>query len=406
MPTKLLLTGATGYIGGTVLTRLRESTIPDIKALSITVLVRNPDQAAVFEGLGIPAIVGTLDDAEVLRAAAAAHDIVLHTAGATHQASIAPLLAGLAERRHQAASEEEGAAAPSSSSSSTHLIHTAGATMLSDYPITSRFRDDEDGGDSAAAAAARVFSDKHDDDIYEYLRRRQETDPYVVRAVALAAVDGGEAAGVGTCVVVPPRVYGRGTGLFNTRSQQIPLLIGGAVAGGGGDKVAEYVGTGEGVWDDVHVVDLAALYEALLRRILKTRTITNTDPSKGDSVPTGRRGIYFTATGSRHSWKEVAESIGRAGYQSGLLDSLEPRALTLSEAAGKNLGGNVTYTELGLASNSLASADLAKDLGWVVTKTESDFQQDIVEEVESVKNGNVSQRKLAEVLANQAKAIK
>ncbi|KAK8007393.1 hypothetical protein PG989_001383 [Apiospora arundinis] len=393
MTTKLLLTGATGYIGGTVLTRLRESTIPDIKALSITVLVRKPEQAAVFEGLGIPAIVGTLDDAEVLRAAAAAHDIVLHTAGATHQASIAPLLAGLAERRHQAASEE-------ASSSSTHLIHTAGATMLSDYPITSRFRDDEDGGDSAAAAAARVFSDKHDDDIYE---RRT---PYVVRTVALAAVDGGEAAGVGTCVVVPPRVYGRGTGLFNTRSQQIPLLIGGAVAGGGGDKVAEYVGSREGVWDDVHVVDLAALYESLLGRILKTRTTTNTDPAKGNSLPTGRRGIYFTATGIRHSWKEVAESIGRAGYQAGLLDSVEPRSLTLSEAAGKYLGGNETYTELGLASNSLASADLAKDLGWVVTKTESDFQQGIVEEVESIKSGNVSQHNLAEVLANQAKAMK
>ncbi|KAK8848710.1 NAD dependent epimerase/dehydratase [Apiospora arundinis] len=404
MPTKLLLTGATGYIGGTVLTRLRESTIPDIKALSITVLVRKPDQAAVFEGLGIPAIVGTLDDAEVLRTAAAAHDIVLHTAGATHQASIAPLLAGLAERRHQAASEEEAAAAPSSSS--TYLIHTAGATMLSDYPITSRFRDDEDEGDSTAAAAARVFSDKHDDDIYEYLRRRQETDPYVVRTVALAAVDGGEAAGVGTCVVVPPRVYGRGTGLFNTRSQQIPLLIGGAVAGGGGDKVAEYVGSGEGVWDDVHVVDLAALYEALLGRILRTRTTTNTDPAKGNNLPTGRRGIYFTATGIRHSWKEVAESIGQAGYQAGLLDSVEPRSLTLSEAAEKYLGGNETYTELGLASNSLASADLAKDLGWVVTKTESDFQQGIVEEVESIKNGNVSQHNLAEVLANQAKAIK
>ncbi|KAK6822486.1 hypothetical protein PG987_014031 [Apiospora arundinis] len=388
MSTKLLLTGATGYIGGTVLTRLRESTIPEIKALSITVLVRKPDQAAVFEGLGIPAIVGTLDDAEVLRATAAAHDIVLHTAGATHQASIAPLLAGLAERRHQAASEEE--AAPSF----TYLIHTAGATMLSDYPITSRFRDDEDRGDSAAAAAARVFSDKHDDDIYE---RRT---PYVVRTVALAAVDGGEAAGVETCVVVPPRVYGRGTGLFNTRSQQIPLLIGGAVAGGGGDKVAEYVGSGEGVWDDVHVVDLAALYESLLGRILKTRT--KADPGNSENLSTGRRGIYFTATGLRHSWKEVAKSIGKAGYQAGLLDSVEPRSLTLFEAAGKYLGGNETYTELGLTSN----ADLAKDLGWVVTKTESDFQQGIVEEVESIKSGNVSQHNLAEVLANQAKAMK
>ncbi|KAK8123773.1 hypothetical protein PG999_003691 [Apiospora kogelbergensis] len=53
--------------------------------------------------------------------------------------------------------------------------------------------------------AARVFLDKHGD-IYTDLRRRQETGYYIVRTVSLAAIDGGEASGVRTCVVVPPRM--------------------------------------------------------------------------------------------------------------------------------------------------------------------------------------------------------
>lgn len=58
--TSILLTGATGYIGGSVLARLLS--LPNASNLDITVLVRSPEKATKFESFGVRAVVGDQTD--------------------------------------------------------------------------------------------------------------------------------------------------------------------------------------------------------------------------------------------------------------------------------------------------------------------------------------------------------
>lgn len=71
----------------------------------------------------------------------------------------------------------------------------------------------------------------------------------------------------------------------------------------------------------VHIADLAALYELLLRKILD-----------GAEIPSGRKGYYFSNTGA-YTWKSVNEKIGEIGVRLGALMSASAASITLEEAA-------------------------------------------------------------------------
>ncbi|MBS1907727.1 MAG: NAD(P)H-binding protein [Actinobacteria bacterium] len=71
---KVLLTGATGYIGTSVLARLIA------EGHSVTALVRDAAKARIVEEAGATALLGEVADAAVVGAAAAAADGVIHTA--------------------------------------------------------------------------------------------------------------------------------------------------------------------------------------------------------------------------------------------------------------------------------------------------------------------------------------
>lgn len=204
-------------------------------------------------------------------------------------------------------------------SRSKYFLHVSGTSNLGDRPITKRILE------------SRTFSDQ--EDIYSYLKERESSESYAQRATDIKAIDVGEQAAIKTLVVKAPIVYGKGTGLFNQNSFHIPALIHGAVATG----QAEYVGNGAGIWDHVHVVDLAELFELLVTIL------------KGKAVPTGRQGIYFAET-QRHSWKDLTEAIAKAGYRMGRLASPVAESITLQEAAAKYTGGDQHLAEVGLAS--------------------------------------------------------
>jgi len=73
MTRTIFITGATGYIGGACLERLL-----DDKAFEITALVRSEEKAKKLNDLGVAAIIGSIDDAELMISAAADADIVHH----------------------------------------------------------------------------------------------------------------------------------------------------------------------------------------------------------------------------------------------------------------------------------------------------------------------------------------
>ncbi|KAI0802220.1 NAD(P)-binding protein [Xylaria sp. FL0064] len=340
-PPKVLITGVTGYIGGSILAQLLGSSLVD-KEFQISVLTRNDDRAKSFASAGVKVYtLRDLDDSEAIKHAASENDIVIHTASGYHAASAKSLIDGLGARKRQ------------DPQAKVYYIHTSGTSNLADRRISKAYTE-----------PARVFSDK-DADIYSYLKLRERIEPYKQRTTDITVVEAGKAQGVPTTIIMSPTIYGVGAGKFNRLSIQYPLLMKQAVASG----QAEYVGDGEGVWDYVHILDLTMLYELVLLDWIQGRR----------RIPVGESGFVFNGSGT-FKWKEVADRIGKVGVELGKLRSPETRSISLEEASKKWTGGDEQLCELAFASTSRTSADIGKELGWRPTKTKEDWEQSFREE--------------------------
>src|SRR6478672_9063183 len=88
---KVFVTGATGYIGGSVAEGLVAS------GHQVVGLVRPAEnsKASLLKDRGIEPFLGDLDDAEALTNTALAADAVIHAASADHPGSVVTLLAAL-----------------------------------------------------------------------------------------------------------------------------------------------------------------------------------------------------------------------------------------------------------------------------------------------------------------------
>ncbi|KAF8850555.1 NAD(P)-binding protein [Acephala macrosclerotiorum] len=338
---KILLTGATGYIGGAVLAQILEST-PDVLAKhQISVLIRGKEKVAVFEKMGVkPILFNSLDETEFLRKLASEYDIIIHTASGFHTASAKALVTGLGDRRKQTGKE-------------VHYIHTTGTSNLGDQPISGKYHED------------RTFSDK--EDIFAYEKLRESKQVYAQRTTDIAAIDTGFPLGVQTHLIMSPTIYGIGSGEFNKVSIQVPRLIRASLKAG----QALVIGDGKGVWNYVHIDDLADLYVILLQKILD-----------GEKVPVGEQ-ILFSETGT-FSWIDLSRGIADALYRLGAIKTADVKQITLEDAASHLFDGNLLGTELGFTSNSRTTSDLARELGWKPVKTEQDFKSHFLEEAKLI----------------------
>ncbi|PKS05277.1 hypothetical protein jhhlp_008649 [Lomentospora prolificans] len=263
---KILITGATGYIGGSVLTTLLTSEDAGIKSASISALVRKQEQADKLQQNGVqPILFSGLDDTELLTKVASEHDIVINTASAFHNRAAAAIIEGLARRKKDTGKE-------------VHLVHTSRTSSLGDQPVSGGYRE------------TRVFSDK--DDIYSYLRAREDREPYAQRTTDLVVFEKGIEASVRTYILMSPTIYAVGDGFFNRTSIQIDTIIRAAYRQG----YTSVIGTGAGEWDHVHIMDLKDLYHLILQRLIA-----------GEDLAYGKDGICFNETGV------VARGLGEGG---------------------------------------------------------------------------------------------
>jgi nucleoside-diphosphate-sugar epimerase len=203
----VFITGATGYIGGTVAPRLLQA------GHSVSGLVRGEEKAAALRQRGIEPILGDLDDAALLTREARRADAVINTASSDHRGAIEALIAGL-------------------TGSGKLLLHTSGSTVVSDYgkgEYADHVYDETSRPEPVPEKAARVAIDN----------------------LVLAAAQSGVRAVVACCSLI----YGRGPGL-HAESVQIPTLIADARKHG----VVRHVGRGLNVWSTVHIEDVADLF--------------------------------------------------------------------------------------------------------------------------------------------------
>lgn len=318
--------------------------------MTITCLVRGQDRVPklrdAYGSRVDPVVYRDLDDTERTVEIASQHDIVINTTLGFHPESAAALVQGLAKRK-QATGKD------------VWMIHTSGTSNLADQPISGTYVHPE----------GKIFNDAKDD-IYTYEKDRNALFAYPQRTSELGVIDASLELGVNTLVIMSPTIYGRGTGLFNKSSIQVPAFVAAALKAG----QAVVPGEGQGEWDNVHVEDLAELYTLALLDIMH---------HVGGALPTGKKGIIFSGA-ARHHWIDIAAGIGRAGYERDVLPTDEVKKLSLEEAAGSFPQGSALRVELSAGSFSRTESEVAKTaLGWKPTRGVKEWEMGFGQEIEA-----------------------
>ncbi|KAF4557006.1 Hypothetical protein D9617_1g088880 [Elsinoe fawcettii] len=319
---KALVTGATGYVGGTVLESILNSPDTSLPNLSLSVAVRDTSHESYFASRGVTTHhLSSLDDTATLRLLASQHDIVLHMASGFHTPAAAALIHGLADRK-------------SSSGADVTLIHLTGTSNIGDRPI------------SYGLVDKRVHSDK--DDILGLLKEREKVFQYSQRKTDIVVTETGLEKGVRTYIVMLPLIFGYGTGV--TKLNRMLFGFAGADIKRG---QAGYIGDGEGRWGVIDVKDSAAVFTALLGKVVK-----------GDYPPSGEKGWIFPSA-AESTYKEWAARNGEAGFKAGVLTNKEPKGVSLDEQAAAS-GWPAEIAEA-LATNARVRSERGAELGWEPT---------------------------------------
>ncbi|RAR47943.1 nucleoside-diphosphate-sugar epimerase [Paraburkholderia unamae] len=210
---KVFVTGAGGFIGGTIAAHLVRA------GHTVSGLVRRPEQFAALESLGITPVQGDLDDRDTLIAQARAADAVINAASSDHRGAVDALIGAL---------EGSGKA----------LLHTSGSSIVGDA--------------SGGEATDRIY--------YEDALPAPTADkaPRVAIDDLVLAAAG---RGVKSAVLCNTLIYGVGA-VPGAASVQLPRLIRQAQKSG----VMRHVGRGLNIWSNVHVDDVAELYRLALEK--------------------------------------------------------------------------------------------------------------------------------------------
>lgn len=91
MALKVFMTGATGFIGGSVLANL----LKHPAKFQVTALVRSPEAAKKLITLNVTPLLGSLDDSELIIKASEETDIVINAANADHLGAVKAIISGL-----------------------------------------------------------------------------------------------------------------------------------------------------------------------------------------------------------------------------------------------------------------------------------------------------------------------
>lgn len=209
----VFVTGAAGFIGGSIATGLVQA------GHKVTGLVRSVEQADELKALGMNAVIGTLDDSQLLAEQARAADAVINAASSDHRGAVEALLDALR-------------------GSNKVFLHTSGSSIVGDAS----------GGKSSDVI---YFEDNLPEPTVD------KADRVAIDNLVLAASKDG----VNSAVICNTLIYGHSLGVKRD-SVQLPRLLKQARKSG----VVRHVGSGQNIWSNVHIEDVVALYLLALTR--------------------------------------------------------------------------------------------------------------------------------------------
>lgn len=287
----VFITGAAGYIGGSVAVRLIK------EGYQVRGLVRTPEQAERIKAVGIMPVIGTLDDREILIREAKVSDAVVNAASSDHRASVEAMLDGL-----------QGSNKP--------FIHTSGSSVIGD-DARGEWKSD------------KVFAEDTPFGVVPEKAARASLDKLIIDAAQR---------GVRSAILCNTMIYGTGLGV-SPDSVQIPPLVAQAKKNG----IARYVGQGVNVWSNVHIADVVDLYLLALKKAPAGSFyfVENGEASYADIVASIARRLDL---GAPQSWP-VEEAIKEWGFGHAVYSFGSNSRVTAAKAR-KELGWQPTHTSV------------------------------------------------------------
>ncbi|KAF2163494.1 hypothetical protein M409DRAFT_26105 [Zasmidium cellare ATCC 36951] len=281
--TNVLITGGSGYLGGSLLAYLKQNPTVLPPGTTLYGLVRNEEQAQKTRShYGIDPLILDLASQQAITNTFLEKNItvvafLIDARRSEVQVRIIKALAKVQAKMGRQA----------------HFIQTAGAKGFSShagFPLEPPV-EDVDGG------------------LYEIHKegRGKESAARSMCEADVAIVEAAEEFGVRAYIVAPCIVYGEGEGFGNRISIQTVAIVKAAKA----TRRVYNVNQGRAVWPVCHVRDQSALYARLLHNILS-----------GVEVNYNKKGFFLASPGAV-AWRDLYAAMAKALLRKGLIDDDE-----------------------------------------------------------------------------------
>ncbi|KAK7698416.1 hypothetical protein SLS64_012537 [Diaporthe eres] len=343
---RILVTGASGYLGGTLLARWKGADLPAYDKLYA--LVRTDAQAKAVEQYGAEALTFDSRDEAAVRKAVVDNKItiVYYLIDAIRSEAQVNFIKALAEVKKATGQE-------------VHFLHTTGAKMFSSHagaPTDAPLLDTNPAlysiHKTQVEAAPFDLIKTQALDHEESPPRSGKPADLVPQAVSTnnIVIEEAEKYGVRSYIFAPCMVYGRGEGFGNTISIQTVAIVKAAQA----MKRVYKVDEGRPTWPVCHILDNTALYFEILRTILAGKELSH-----------GRAG-YFLASPGSVAWDDLYTAMAAALAKRNIIgdDSVVPANDSILEQIGEALGCSPEFVGVQIGGRCTFTAEHGSKIGW------------------------------------------